>query len=62
MGGGHTTNATVSIDWAQLGLTAATATITANAIAGFQTPMVVDPSSAALLILGEQGFRCSTVQ
>ena len=53
---GHATNVTLSIDWAQLGLTAATATITAHAIAGFQPQMVVDPSSAALLIPGEQGF------
>ena len=51
-----------SFDWAQLGLTAATATITVNAFAGFGHQMVVDSSSAALLILGEQGFRCSTVQ
>jgi len=45
-----------SFDWAQLGLTAATATITVNAFAGFGHQMVVDSSSAALLIPGGQGF------
>ena len=51
-----TISCTLNIDWAKLGLSAATATITASAIAGFQSNLTVAVTNPTVNVSAAKGW------
>lgn len=53
---GVNTTCTLNINWAKLGLSAASATITAAPISGFQDSLTVQASKPTVVVQGTKGW------